>query len=59
MRLTFPERVFESVASLTGQPLQRLEEAINSTDNAIEKWRVLIEHQCIVFIFFRYVKKLC
>ena len=44
--LTFPERVLESLASLTGQPLQRFKEVINSKDTKTEIWRKLVEHQC-------------
>ena len=39
-------RVLESLASLTGQPLQRLKEDVTSKDNEAEKWRALVEHQC-------------
>ena len=44
--LTFPERILESLASLTGQLLQRSKEVINSKDNETEIWRKLVEHQC-------------
>ena len=44
--LMFPERVLESLASLTGQLLQRFKEVINSRDNETEIWRKSVEHQC-------------
>ena len=43
-------RVLESLASLTGQPLQRLKEDVTSKDNEAEKWRVLVEHQCWILL---------
>ena len=42
--------MLESLASLTGQPLQRLKEDVTSKDNEAEKWRALVEHQCWIHL---------
>ena len=43
-------RVLEGLASLTGQSLQRLKDAVTSKDNEAEKWRALVEHQCWILL---------
>ena len=42
--------MLEALASLTGQPLQRLKEDVASKDNEAEKWRALVEHQCRILL---------
>ena len=40
-------RVLYSFYSLSEQPLQQLQDKMLTADNALERWRVLIEHECM------------